>query len=516
MALLQVKTENGLVEGLPSGNQSVSVFKGIPYAKPPVGPLRWKAPQPVENWEGVYQAYKFSNICPQPRFSSEGGNTLAATEFYVVEYPLSEDCLYLNVWTPAKSPEEKLPVAVYIHGGGFETGYGYLNAYDGEGFGKRGIVMVTFNYRLNVFGFLAHPELAAEDPHGSTGNYGTMDQAAAIQWVKRNIAAFGGDPEKITIFGQSAGGCSVQNMCACPLVKGDFQRAIMQSGGGLSRGGLLDTIPKDRAWENGRIFLEMLGVASVEEARQVDAQTLVEKFQEFKKEHPGLPFSPCVDGYVLPEAPAQYFLEGKHPELDTMVGCTADEMRHKGNPIPKMDVLARMAEAYEEDNKEYLKVIDPHKPAYCAQFFENRMGDDMLAGDIAWCENQLALGRKPAYAYYFTYVPPGAEASGAHHSVEHHFVFQTLLRSQRPYTGFDFELSNELADYWANFIKTGNPNSRGKQVWKPYGKPSARMLEIGKERKMIAPPGNAYVKFMVKHSLKKKEQQEADRQKKED
>lgn len=503
MAILQAKTENGLVEGLPAGNQSVSVFKGIPYAKPPVGELRWKAPQPVENWEGVYQAFKFSDICPQPRFASEGGNTLAATEFYVVEYPLNEDCLYLNVWTPAKSPEEKLPVAVYIHGGGFETGYGYLNAYDGEGFAKRGIVMVTFNYRLNVFGFLANQELAAEDPNGSTGNYGTLDQVAAIKWVKRNIAAFGGDPDRITLFGQSAGGCSVQNMCACPLVKGDFIRAIMQSGGGLSRGSLLDALSHERALENGNLFLELLGVSSIEEARQVDAQTLVDKYQEFKQTYPGLPFSPSVDGYALTEAPAQYFLSGKHADIDTMVGCTSDEMRHKGNPIPKMDVLAKIAESYEEDNKEYLKVIDPHNPEYCAQFFENRMGDDMLAGDIAWCENQVALGRKPAYAYYFTYVPPGAEATGAHHSVEHHFVFQTLLRSKRPYTGFDFDLSNELADYWANFIKTGNPNSRGKQVWKPYGKPSARMLEIGKERKMIAPPGNAYVKFMVKHSLKK-------------
>ena len=164
MALLQVKTENGIVEGLPAGNQAVSVFKGIPFAKAPVGELRWKAPQPAENWDGVLQAYKFAPIAMQPRFVSEGGGTsLAAQEFYVVEFPMSEDCLYLNVWTPAKSADEKLPVAVYIHGGGYETGYSYLNAYDGEGFAKRGVIMVTVSYRLNVFGFLAHPDLAAEN-----------------------------------------------------------------------------------------------------------------------------------------------------------------------------------------------------------------------------------------------------------------------------------------------------------------------------------------------------------------
>lgn len=503
MALMQAKTENGIVEGLPAGNQSITVFKGIPFAKPPVGDLRWKAPQPVENWDGVYQAYRFSDICPQPRFASEGGNTLAANEFYVVEYPLNEDCLYLNVWTPAKSAEEKLPVAVYIHGGGFETGYGYLNAYDGEGFAKRGIVMVTVNYRLNAFGFLAHPDLAAEDPHGSTGNYGTLDQVAGLKWVKKNIAAFGGDPDNMTVFGQSAGGFSVQNMCACPLVAGDFKRAIMQSGGGLERGGLLEHRPLPEAEEIGKSFFEFLGVSTVEEARKVDAQTIVDKYQEFKTGVFHMPFSPCIDGYALTEPLAQYFLSGKHPELDTMVGCTADEMRQKGAAAPAEEVVRELAKTYQEDQEEYLKVVRPEDPDYCAQFFENRMGDDMLAGDIAWCENQARLGRKPAYGYYFTYVPPGAEATGAHHSVEHHFVFQTLLRSKRPYTGFDFNLSNELADYWANFIKTGNPNPEGAEAWKAYTLGAPEFLEIGEERKMIPAPGNEAVKFIVKHSLKK-------------
>ena len=193
MALLKVQTEGGMVEGLPANNQAVSIFKGIPFAKPPAGDLRWRPPEPVKPWEGTLKAFKFPDICTQPRFASEGGNTLAATEFYVVEFPMSEDFLSLNIWTPAKSPEEKLPVAVYIHGGGYETGYSYLNAYDGEGFAKRGVIMVTIPYRLNFLGFLAHPELAAEEPNGSTGNYGLLDQIAAINWVRRNIPAFGGE-----------------------------------------------------------------------------------------------------------------------------------------------------------------------------------------------------------------------------------------------------------------------------------------------------------------------------------
>ena len=210
MALLQVKTENGIVEGLPAGNQSVSIFKGIPFAKPPVGDLRWKAPQPAEDWDGVLLCHQFAPIPMQARFASEGGgNTLAAQEFYVIDFPMSEDCLYLNVWTPAKSDSEKLPVAVYIHGGGMETGYSYLNAYDGEAFAKRGVIMVTIAYRLGIFGFMAHPDLAAEDPHHSTGNYAIMDQVAALAWIHRNIAAFGGDPENVTIFGQSAGKISL-------------------------------------------------------------------------------------------------------------------------------------------------------------------------------------------------------------------------------------------------------------------------------------------------------------------
>lgn len=481
MALLQVKTENGIIEGLPAGNQSVSIFKGIPFAKPPVGDLRWKAPQPAEDWDGVLLCHQFAPIPMQARFASEGGgNTLAAQEFYVIDFPMSEDCLYLNVWTPAKSDSEKLPVAVYIHGGGMETGYSYLNAYDGEAFAKRGVIMVTIAYRLGIFGFMAHPDLAAEDPHHSTGNYAIMDQVAALAWIHRNIAAFGGDPENVTIFGQSAGGMSVQNLCGTPLANGLYQHAIMQSGGGLSKGGPLDEFSLEKAYECSGKYLAYAGIDSPVNARNRDAKELIDLFVEFKgdKGYSGM-FQPCVDGYVHPLPMAEYFMKGMQPDIDYMIGCTRDEMRRFGAPAPAYEQIRATAEdAYGEKAAQFLEAVHADDPKICARYFEDPIGSNMLSGDLAWCENQLILGRKPAYEYYFTYVPPGAEAMGAHHSVEHHYVFQTLVRSKRPYTGFDFDLSNKLCDYWTNFCKTGNPNGDGEETWAPFTKEHPEALII--------------------------------------
>ncbi len=505
MALDQVRIESGIVEGYPAGNQFITVFKGIPFAKPPVGEFRWRAPQPAEPWEGVYKAYKFGNIAMQPRFVSEGGGTsLAAQEFYVRDYPMSEDCLYLNIWTPAETGEEKLPVAVYCHGGGYETGYSYLNAYDGEGFAKRGIVLVTVAYRVNVFGFLSHPELAAEDPHGSSGNYGLMDLICAVEWIRRNIAAFGGDPENISLFGQSAGGGCVQNMIASPLMKGKIRRAIMQSSGGISRDDFGACRTREADEEIGKRFFEFLGVKDVSEARAVDARTIEEKYKEFKKsDFYGMIFIPDVDGYVLPEAPADYFQAGKHDDIEYMVGCTRDEMRRFGAPAPSYETLKQDAARFGSYAETYLARIHADDPEKVQPCFEDPIGNSFLAAALAFCENQNDLGYKPAHMYYFTYVPPGAEAMGAHHSVEHHYVFQTLMRSRRAYTGFDFDLSNELADYWANFIKTGDPNPAGTDRWKPYTEEAPEALIIDRERAMGEVPRLPIVQFQLEYSLGK-------------
>lgn len=503
MALLQVKTENGIVEGLPAGNQMVSIFKGIPFAKAPVGELRWKAPQPAEDWDGILLCHQFAPIAMQARFASEGGgNTLAAQEFYVIEFPMSEDCLYLNVWTPAKSADEKLPVAVYIHGGGMETGYSYLNAYDGEAFAKRGVIMVTIAYRLGIFGFMAHPDLAAEDPHHSTGNYGIMDQVAALQWVKRNIAAFGGDPENVTIFGQSAGGMSVQNICGTPLANGLYQHAIMQSGGGLSKNGPMDEFSLEKAYACSKKYLDYVGVKSPLELRSADAQELIDRFTEMKGPGYSQLFQPCVDGYVHPLPMYEYFRKGLMPDIDYMLGCTADEMRRFGAPAPAYEQMEATAKAMYGDQAEaFLDAVHAKEPTVCARYFEDPVGNNMLAADLAWCKNQLLLGRRPAYEYYFTYVPPGAEKMGAHHSVEHHYVFQTLVRSKRPYTGKDYDLSNTLCDYWTNFCKTGNPNGDGEESWKPFTEEAPEALIIDGQCHMGVVEQEPQIAFHVNYTL---------------
>ena len=223
-----VQTTRGMLQGIPGKDASVTVFRGVPYAAPPIGNLRWRAPQAAHSWAGIRHADRFGNICVQ--------NPLKPGSFYQVEFyespePMSEDCLYLNLWTAASSASEKRPVMVWLHGGGFVEGSGSLPSFNGERLASKGVVLVTINYRLGVFGFLAHPELTAEDPHHASGNYGMLDQLEALKWVKANIQNFGGDPENVTIFGQSAGASSVLNLCASPLAKGYFRRAIVQSGG---------------------------------------------------------------------------------------------------------------------------------------------------------------------------------------------------------------------------------------------------------------------------------------------
>lgn len=446
MALLEVKVEEGILEGLPAANQMFSVFRGVPFAEPPVGELRWRDPQPVQPWEGVRQAHKFGALAMQEPFVSEGGG-IVATEFYVGNYQRSEDCLYLNVWTPAKRPDEKLPVAVYIHGGGHQTGYSYLNCYDGEGFCKRGVIMVSIAYRLNVFGYLVHPDLEAES-ESTPGNYGVKDQLAALRWIKKNIAAFGGDPENITLFGQSGGASSVSNMCALPASRGLIRRAIMQSGGGIRPVYSYWSESLEHAKEAGIAFLKVLGVSTIAEARKLSSDEILDGYTRFKmiklndKETPMrgsggyMRFAPVDDGVLYPKPVTSIYRSGEYPELDYLLGSTNGE---------------------------------PEETTY---------------QNLAFAEVNARFERKPCFLYYFTYVPPGADC--AHHSVEHHYVFQTLNRSYRPYTGFDWELSNELADYWANFMKTGNPNYEGKNVWESYRAGEYNALEIGTERKMIS------------------------------
>lgn len=498
MALLKAKTESGWVVGQPSANQLNSVFKGIPFAAPPVGDLRWKAPQPVPAWEGEYKAFTWPNIAYQKRWPSEGGG-IAGQEFYVIEPPMSEDCLYLNIWTPAKSSDEKLPVGVYIHGGGMQTGFSYLNAYDGDGFAKRGIIFVTIAYRLNVFGFFADRELAAEDPNGSTGGYGTMDQIAGIAWVKRNIAAFGGDPDKITIFGQSGGGRSVQSLIACPPAKGLFQRAIMQSGGGVAAVMSRRTATIEEGYEFCAEIKEKWGIKNMAEARAIPADELMEKYLDLIGDPMGggkvmYYMGPKVDGYMMNKERSETFFAGEYPELDIMIGCTSQEGYVENPKLPSVEeVEADAKKSYGKAAQQYLDIVNPGGKGLKKEYFQDEMGDGLVSAVLAWCELQNMQKRKPSFMYYFTLVPPGADT--AHHSAEHHYVFQTLTRSKRPYTGIDFDLSNMLADYWANFIKTGDPNREGLPRWERFTAEKPEALHISYTPKMAKVPEKANVTF---------------------
>lgn len=500
MALLKVKTKSGWLEGLPSGNQGVSVFKGIPFAAPPVGELRWKAPQPVKPWEGVRQAFKFADIAMQERFASEGGNKFAKEEFYVLEFPMNEDCLYLNVYTPAKNVGEKLPVAIYYHGGGFRTGYSYLQAYDGDAFAKRGMVYVSVAYRLNVFGFLAHPELTAEDPHHSSGNYGPLDQVAALKWVKENISAFGGDPDNIAIFGQSAGGMCVRLMSVTPLTKGDFKRAIMQSGGGMMYPVMVSNWTLERSEKQGEEFFDFLGVKTVKEARSLSAEKILDGMCRFDKEVHFFNNDAVVDGYLLPESEAAICRRGGQHDIDYMLGCTSDEF-DIGGPLPSMEkIKAEAYSIYGNAAEQFLHIVKPEDTGfYDKVIYRRKIVDEMLAGALAWCEMLNKLGRKPAYMYYFTQVPPGNQV--AFHSAEHHYVFQTLVRSRLPYTGKDFDLSNTLAECWANFLKTGNPNGDALPKWEPYTAEAPKALEINYYSHMSLVPEKPNVRFMVDFAI---------------
>ena len=511
MAMLRAITKYGVVEGIPGFNQAVTVFRGIPYAAPPVGELRWKAPQPLEPWEGIRQCYNYGNISYQARRPSEGGGTLIGDEFYCVDWPRSEDCLYLNVWTPAKTGDEKLPVAVYLHGGGYAQGYGHLNCYDGEGFNKRGLIMVSLNHRLGIFGYLAHPELDAENERGVSGNYGVLDMIAAFHWIKENIEAFGGDPDRISIFGQSGGGDKVKTMLLSPLAKGLVDGAIMQSGGGLNR--IREELPMAEAEQRGAAILERMGYHSIAEARQATQEELMDNVLALGNPM-GLPFAPCIDGYVFPKATSELILNGEYPDIPVMIGCTAedfvDESDISSYVLPSRDEAWKTGESMfgQGYGDTFLKAIHyDEDPAYAAQMFRKyvRMTGATLAGDIAFAEAQIRNGKKPAYQYFLTLVPPSATT--AHHSAEHQYVFQTLTKSKRPYTGRDWDLSNQLADYWANFLKNGDPNGDSftggsLPVWNPYTEAQKQAMEINYDLKMIDEQTNDLIDFMIRYDLK--------------
>ena len=410
-----VQVEGGMIQGVPSSASEVIVFRGIPYAAPPIGDLRWKRPQPVMKWKGVKVADTFSNICWQP---GNAVGTFYGNEFYWKENTVqSEDCLYLNIWAPADAvgnPASKLPVAFWVHGGAYFNGYGHEITMDGDAWAKRGVILVTINYRLGIFGFLAHPKLSAENPDGTSGNYGTYDQVAALKWVHNHIAQFGGDPDNITVLGQSAGAASIKNLVSSPLSKGLIKNAIIQSGGGIGSFGSSDSGQK-QAETTGKAFMDKFGYNSLKSMRAVPAERLLEIF---KAEGMNL-FRPHIDGILLTESFDDAARNQHLADANYMIGCTLDDIRPMGKQIDE------------------------------------------------FCFLRDSLDHRPAYQYLFARKLPGTH-DGAFHSAELWFMFHTLDRSWRPMTEADYRLADEVMDSWTNFVKYGNPNQPSKMAWAPF------------------------------------------------
>ena len=473
----EVKTENGIVRGLPAADPRITSFKGIPFAAPPVGENRWRAPQPCKDWEGVRECFQFGPISVQ---DTPGlGTDIYCREWHVdPEIPMSEDNLYLNVWTGAKSADEKLPVVVWFFGGGFQFGYPAEMEFDGERVARRGVVVVSVNYRLNVFGFMAHPELTKEQPD-APANFGFLDQQAGLKWVKRNIAGFGGDPDKVTIAGQSAGGGSVMAQVTNPANEGLFRGAIVQS---ALISSAYDNIPfgsepLESAEKNGEAFLKFMGVASIDEARKIDAETLLQKYNEFV---PGLELTagdgphrmiPIYDGKFCFGDPVKLFMEGKHVNVRMMTGNTRDEFISGVQAKSKKEFEELVRARLGEEAEEFL--MFPESQVQTEMGFAPANGIECTAKAVALRAQERGEG--PVYYYRFETDIPGWDNPGTFHSVDLWFFFENLAKCWRPFVGRHYDLARQMCDYWCNFIKTGDPNgigSDGEELpkWLPYTK----------------------------------------------
>ncbi|MBI5914096.1 MAG: carboxylesterase family protein, partial [Bacteroidetes bacterium] len=442
-----VRTENGLVSGTGSADGKVQVFKGIPFAAPPVGDLRWKAPQPAKNWDSVRACTKFPPSAmqpvPEPFF-------VWSEEFMAPKEPLSEDCLYLNVWTPANYEAKNLPVIVWVHGGGFMAGAGSCPIYDGEGMAEKGVVFISINYRLGVFGFLAHPELSAESGQGS-GNYAFLDQLAALRWVQRNIAAFGGDPNRVTVAGQSAGAFSVNALVASPLAKGLFRRAIAESGGMFSGD---RAKPLAVAEQEGVEFFKKSGAADLAGLRKLPADYLLKQ----------LPVnSPVIDGYVLPTDVATIFSEGKQNDVPVLTGWNSGDGFLFGKAPTADEFQQQVKSRYGKFSEKFLKFF-PAAGDQEAEKSQIRLNRDLIFAwqSHLWATMQRKTGQSKIWLYQFDRVPPGRpdlEKHGAFHSAEIAYALNALPMWRRPWEAADRELSALMSGYWVNFAASGDPNT---------------------------------------------------------
>ena len=464
VAAEQVHTANGVLEGTVSSDAKIHIFKGIPYAAPPVGERRWKAPEPPANWTGVRPAKEFGARCMQ--------GPIFADMIFRDKGP-SEDCLNLNVWSPASSAEARLPVMVWIYGGGFAAGAASEPRQDGENLAKKGVVVVNLNYRLNIFGFFALPALAAESGHSAAGNYGLLDQVAALQWVKKNIAAFGGDPHNVTIFGESAGSFSVSALMASPLSKGLFKNAIGESGAFF--GSTLEAKSLEATEQADVKFAgTSLGTDSLETLR---AKPAGEILQAALKARNDTRFAPDIDGYFLPESVQSVFAAGKQSDVPLLAGWNSDEgvfpAAFKDSPPTAKSFTQWAHQQFGANAAEFLKAYPAHTDEQARQSAHFLAGAQFTGYPTwKWIEMQRQTGKAPVYRYLFEdQIPPAtgeAKSRGAYHSAEIEFVFDVLAFKDLPWRPEDRTLADQISSYWTNFAKTGDPNGAGLPKWPPF------------------------------------------------
>lgn len=487
----QIKVEGGTISGTVNASGDIHIFRGIPFAAPPVGALRWKAPQPVQSWTGVKDCDKFS---ASPMQGKPAPFSMWSEEFLIPKEPIDEDCLYLNVWSGASSAEEKRPVLVWIYGGGFASGGSAVPIYDGEAMAKKGIVFVSINYRVGIFGFFAHPELTKESGNNASGNYGIMDQIAALKWVNKNIAAFGGGPNNVTIAGQSAGSMSVNCLVATPLAKGLFQKAIAQSGASFSNG----NATLQRAEEEGDKIMKSLNAASVSDLRAMPAEELMKKAQGFR--------GPVIDGYVLPDAIVNIFTQGKENKVGLLTGWNQDEGLMFG-PVKKADDFKKDAEKnYGADAQTLLQYYPANTDEEAAASQLNLSRDQIFgAHNYTWANIQSSHGSK-VYVYRFTRKVPGTgeyAKYGAFHTGEVPYAYDNLKFVNRPWEPVDQELTKIMSSYWANFIKKGNPNGNGLPSWDEYNTTDKKVMMLGVKVESKPIPDAASLDFLYRKMSEK-------------
>jgi len=477
-ALDVVALDSGKVRG--TQVEGVWTYLGIPYAAPPTGGLRWREPQPVKAWDGIRDCNKYGPVCPQPKsFMYDISNA-------------NEDCLYLNVWSPAKSSDESLPVMVWVHGGGFRDGAASLAMYEGNNLAKQGVIIVSFNYRLGPLGFLSHPLLSKESSHGVSGNYGLLDQVAALKWVKQNIRSFGGDPGNVTIFGESAGGTAVCDLMVCPLADGLFQRVISESGsfGDAYPAARDDTVAK--AEITGSAMAARLGCDKVDDVlaamRQKPADDLIKAAYSSDTAFYSVVFRPVIDGWVIPENPWSMFTAGKQKKVPLLIGTNANEGSIFVMPDPKVQKMTV------EDYQAYINNTFGGNAAEALRLFPASSKEDVVpamvklrtvlgfaAGAMHAAETTAANGSK-VYMYQFTRVPDSPlKMVGAFHGLEIFYLFGHFKADRVAISAdkTDIALSQNMMKYWTNFARAGDPNGGDLPAWPVYTTASQQYLKLG-------------------------------------